>query len=443
MLKRSRLVPAFIVYLFFSLAAAAQTVTIVPAGPTTRTPIYVQALLTSCKEAPATVTIEGSVIKVNFETFTFCDPPFALTHTARIPGLLAPGQYRVEVTNGAFEGLWSTTFIVRNAEPQAFTAHPFAVPSTQLAPMKVRLVASTPLCTPGSSSCRVLVDGVEAVDERVDEEGNVWFTAPQHAPGLASVLVDNGPRALTVPNALYYFDRNAEPDVSIFERILFPMLTEVSGVNGSLFRTETSISNPKRWFVETYNEIVPFVCIDYPCGNRMAPGELVKFSGGDYPHGVALLTPRDAAPDLAFALRARDVSRKAEGFGTEIPVVRESEMYINRELALLGVPVSSGYRAKLRIYAFGPSAFGGPYAGIRLQHGGTNKTIGLTRTCSGTDCASTPYYAEYDLPAGNISRENVYVRTSDQTLVWAFVTVTNNSTQQITTITPQGKGGHR
>jgi hypothetical protein len=439
---RSFRVPALVVYLFFSLLAAAQTVTILPAGPTTRTPIYVQALLESCVDAPATVLIEGSVIKVNFETITFCDPPLSRTLTARIPGLLAPGQYRVEVTNGAFEGLWSTTFIVRNAEPQAFTAHPFAVPATVAAPIKVRLVAPEPLCTPGSSSCRVLVDGIDAADERVDEEGNVWFTAPQHAPGLASVRVDNGPRAITVPNALYYFDVNAAPDVSIFERILFPMLTEVSGVNGSLFRTETTISNPKRWFVETYNEIVPFVCIDYPCGERMSPGELVKFTGGEYPHGVALLTPRDAAPDLAFALRARDVSRKADGYGTELPVVRESEMYINRELALLGVPVSPGYRAKLRIYAFGAELFGGPHAGIRLQQAGTNTTVALTRTCSGHACASTPFYAEYDLPAGNLSRENVYVRTADQNLIWAFITVTNNNTQQITTITPQGKGGH-
>ena len=439
---RSIRVPALVLYLLFSLAAVAQIVTIVPAGPTTNTPIYVQAVVSSCNEAPATVQIDGSVIKVHFQTISFCDPPFSRVHTARIPGLLAAGRYTVEVTSNSHPGVWTTSFIVRNAEPQRFTAHPFAVPATQTAPIQVRLVASEQLCTPASSSCRVLVDGIDAVDERVDEQGNVWFTAPQHAPGLASVRVDNGPRSITVPNAVYYFDRNAAPDTSIFERILFPLLTEVSGINGSLFRTEASISNPKRWFVETYNEIVPFVCIDYPCGERMSPGELVQFTGGDYPHGVALLTPRDAAPDLSFALRARDVSRRAEGFGTEIPVVRESEMYLSRELALLGVPVSPGYRAKLRIYAFGPDPFGGAFAGLRFQNAGGHASVELKRTCSGNGCASTPFYGEYDLPAGNLARENVYVQGSDQLLVWAFITVTNNTTQQITTITPQGKGGH-
>ena len=435
---RSIRVPALILYLLFSLVAAAQAVTIFPAGPTTRTPIYVQATITSCIDAPATVTVEGFVIKVHFQTITFCDPPFSRLLTARIPGVLAAGQYRLEVTNNSHPATVTSSFIVRNEEPQAFTAHPFAVPA-QVPPIQIRLVASEPLCTPGSSSCRVLVDGIDAADERVDEEGNVWFTAPQHAPGLASIRVDNGPRAVTVPNAIYYFSRTAAPDLSVFERVLFPLLTEVSGANGSLFRTEAAISNPKRWFVETYNEIVPFVCIDYPCGERMSPGELVKFTGGEYPHGVALLTPRDASPDLSFALRARDVSRRAEGFGTEIPVVRESEMYLNREFALLGVPLSAGYRGKVRVYAFGPAQIGAS-ANVRFHDSGRNAPVPLQRTCSGDACASTPWYGEYDLPLG-APRENVYVRVPDHMLGWAFITITNNTTQQITTITPQGKGG--
>ena len=160
----------------------------------------------------------------------------------------------------------------------------------------------------------------------------------------------------------------------------------------------------------------------------------MKFSGGDYPRGVALLTPRDAAPELAFALRARDVSRQAEGYGTEIPVVRESEMYVNRPIALLGVPVSAGYRAKLRIYSFSPG-----HAGVTVQNG-TGVNVGLTRTCSGNACASTPWYGEYDLPAGTAPRVNVFVHAGAGP-AWAFITVTNNETQQITTITPQGKGG--
>lgn len=430
---RSFRVPALIVYLFFSLVAVAQSVTIFPAGPTTRTPVFVTALVQACDEPVPTVQVAGSVVKVHFDNRTFCDPPFFDFYTASIPGLLPAGEYRLEVSTNTTAAT-VTTFIVRNAEPQAFTAHPFAVPATQLAPIKVRLVSPEPLCTPNSTACRVSVDGVEAIDERVDEEGHVWFTAPQHAPGLASVTVDNGPRAITVPNALYYFSLNAAPDISIFERILFPTLTEISGANGSLFRTEVAISNPKRWFVETYNEIVPFVCIDYPCGNRMSPGELVKFSGGDYPRGVILLTPRDAAPELAFSLRARDVSRQAEGYGTEIPVVRESEMYVSRPIALLGVPVSSGYRAKLRIYSFSPG-----YVSVSVQND-TGVVVELDRTCSGKSCASTPWYAEYDLPPGTRPRVNIFVDAGIGP-AWAFITVTNNNTQQITTITPQGKGG--
>ncbi len=427
--------PPLLIFLFCSLATVAQPISINPAGPTSRTPIDVHVWVEACFEAPASVQVIGSTIKVQFNNTTFCDPPQILPHTVRVPGLLRAGLYAVEVRTNSSSAVRTLPFIVRHGEPQAFTAHPFAVPTTQSAPLTVRLVAAEPLCTVGGT-CRVEVDGVEAMDERVDDEGNVWFTAPPHAPGLVSVRVDNGPRSTVVPNALYYFSRSAPPEISVFERILFPVLTEIAGLNGSLFRTETAMSNPKRWLVENYNELVPFVCVDYPCGERLTPGEFVKLTGGEYPHGVMLLAPRSEAPELAFALRARDVSRKAEGFGTEIPVVRESEMFLNEDIALLGVPTSPGYRVKLRIYSFTPSS-----ARVRLQRAGGGQYVGLKRNCSGNACASTPFYAELDLPVGH-PRENVIVEPEAHALTWAFITVTNNVTQQITTITPQAKGGH-
>ncbi|HEX8618390.1 MAG TPA: hypothetical protein VF911_12450, partial [Thermoanaerobaculia bacterium] len=218
----------------------AQPVSIDPAGPTTRTPVYVNAWVEACFDAPASVQVIGSTVKVQFNNTTFCDPPLVRPQTVRVPRLLAAGQYVLEVRTNSSGAVRSLPFIVRNAEPQAFAAHPFAVPSHQLAPLTVRLVGSEPLCVAGGV-CRVEVGGAEATNERVDDEGAVWFTAPPHAPGLVSVRLDNGARSTVVPNALYYFSRTAPPDFSVFERILFPVLTQVSGLNGSLFRTETAI----------------------------------------------------------------------------------------------------------------------------------------------------------------------------------------------------------
>lgn len=443
MIRSSRIPALIAVYLLFAMTAGAQEVSfaVEPPGPTSRTPITIEASVVSCDEPSPTVQLLGDVIKVHFTNITFCDPPQLIPARVRIPGLLAPGQYRIDVTTAGNNAVVSRTIIVRNGEPQAITAHPFAVPNTLLAPISVRLVGNEPIC-PGSI-CRITVDNIDALHERSDDEGGVWFTPPQHAPGFADIRIDNGPRTITLPKAIYYFDRNAAANISLFERVLFPLLTEVPGVNGSRFLTETSILNPKRWFIENYNEIVPFVCIDYPCGERLSPGELVKFEGGEYPNGVALLVPRSEAANLSFALRARDVSRQAEGFGTEIPVVREAAMERNRPVMLLGVPVASGYRAKLRIYAFDPE---GSYARVRFR-GFINAevVVDLKRNCSGRTCASTPWYGEVDLPGasgvGGAGTFDVQIYGPYNALTWAFVTVTNNETQQITTIIPDAKGG--
>jgi hypothetical protein len=68
----------------------------------------------------------------------------------------------------------------------------------------------------------------------------------------------------------------------------------------------------------------------------------------------------------------------------------------------------------------------------------------MHRSCSGAaSCASTPWYAEIDLPVrGDDERANLYVTPpAGAGLAWAFATVTNNETQQVTVVTPDGKGG--
>ena len=433
-------VAVFALSLLFSVSALAQFAFVRPSGPTTRTPVTLVVFATCFYGKTPLTEVSGYRIRY-YVPPGMCDPPWPPERFEIPLGLLPAGEYRVEEAGRNEPAM---TFVVRDAEPRPLTVTPFAVPITQLAPIQARITGGNsqlePLCLQGGV-CRVWVDGVESANVRVDAEGHVWFVPPPGPRGLHSVAVENASLRREADNAIYYFDRNAPPDRSIFERVLFPLLTEVPGLNNSLWRTEATISNPLPAYVENYNEILPFLCIDYPCGERLAPGELVKFEGGDYPAGVALLAPWAESAKLSFGLRGRDVSRAAAGYGTEIPVVRESEMF-HEAMTMLEVPLQAGYRSKLRIYAFDSHYQGGSGAVVRIfRADGTfmTRSVEMDRDCTGRECHATPWYGELDLPS-DLGRADVYVKV-DAELAWSFISVTNNATQQVTLVTPDGRGG--
>ncbi|HEX8620055.1 MAG TPA: hypothetical protein VF911_20915, partial [Thermoanaerobaculia bacterium] len=249
---------------------------------------------------------------------------------------------------------------------------------------------------------------------------------PAHAPGFADVEISNGTETLVAKNAIYFFERNAPPDLAVFERVLLPVLFNARGANGSDWQTEALMSNRARWPIATY--------LDGTLTSRQTRGLNAQ---AQYLSGTAVLVPRAESEHLAFALRVRDVSRVAEGFGTEVPVVKEAGMF-RGTMTLLDVPLDPAYRVKLRIYAFGE--LGASTTG-RIRGFGT---FNMTRSCSGAaDCAMTPWYAEIDLPVTvEDARANLYVTPpAGASLAWAFASVTNNETQQVTIVTPDGTGG--
>jgi hypothetical protein len=208
--------------------------------------------------------------------------------------------------------------------------------------------------------------------------------------------------------------------------------------------SEASYLNPKPWAVETFASIVPIVCLVSPCGERIAPREHTSFTGKGYPHGVALLTPRPEANDLALSLRVRDVSRDSEGLGTEIPPVREKNMVRNTTMTLLSVPRDPRYRVKILMYAFEPFFFPNDQSWLLVVSGAggarTEQLIVKHRECP--TCVDLPAYLEFDLPSGAKDEvSTVYITPPQESFAWAFASVTNNATQQVTLVTPNGEGG--
>jgi hypothetical protein len=232
------------------------------------------------------------------------------------------------------------------------------------------------------------------------------------------------------------------------ERVLLPVLTPpVHGANGSEFHTELRIANNGE-----LDGICTVICTAPPPiviaiytlapGQESQPGDLL-LNGSP---GRFIYVPEDQVDSLSMNLRVFDVTHDAQNFGTEMPIVRENEFAINR-ISLVGVPTDARFRNTLRIYSdFAADALvtvgNQPPVRIRLERSGDGGLFpGLF---PGFPDISVPAYGVFtDFPVGT-SPVRVTIEAQSDFLsllpieipVWAFVTVTNNTTQAITTITP-------
>jgi hypothetical protein len=398
----------------FLLAAAtahARSIDIRPAAPTSATPLSVTITADvgdPCKPDPLNATIlrSGATITIDLGPRARVCPATTnpWTTTLEMPPVPA-GDYTVLV-NVDGQRYTRTRILVRDASPQ-FHVRPFAVtPGTRVMLEGIAIDARS----------EVFVDGVRA---RIEGDRVVM---PQHAPGLVEVRVGS------IPSMAYYLGGNDEPAGSLYERILFPILTRTAGAFGSRWTTETAIHNGNPWTVTTRNAVAPIVCVQPPCTEEYRPFETLRFDGGAFPRGVALLVPRDAVPRFSYSLRVRDTNREQDDFGSRIPVAREADFRTER-FPLLDVPLRENYRVRLRLYSFEPKS-----DRVDVSTAGAAHTVTLQ---PGADAAQ-PAFAEVDVTALFGTRGNVdlTIQPLSGTAVWAFATVTNNTTQRVTVIAP-------
>jgi hypothetical protein len=131
------------------------------------------------------------------------------------------------------------------------------------------------------------------------------------------------------------------------------------------------------------------------------------------------------------------MSRQAEALGAEIPVVREKDFF-GRPLELLNVPTDLRFRVALRVYDRGlPAAIG-----LTIYSFNTDESLVSTFLFPGRQ---NPAYvqisdliATYPQLAGKGPlRITLTPPIQGNPSLWAFVSVTNNETQHVTTISPQ------
>jgi len=435
----------FAVFLFLSVSAHAG-LSVFPPSPTTDTPVILRGV-DNCARRPAPeITRVGAEITVKLNgTLITCPGPFPpeLPFEVRL-GRLPAGRYHVTLLDGPTGEL---TFSVRNAEPTPYTLHPWAIPTNPGAvPVRVQIARTdfVSLCGIFCDQFRIQIGNGPVYRYAELGPGNM-LTVPSMPPGPVDVRITTVDGTFVLPSALYYYDPLAPADPFVFDRVLFPVFFNADGAFGSRWRSEAVTSNPNTWEVRPLNALDPVVCINPPCLDRFAPRERRKEATGGFPRGVALLVPRDDAETMAFSLRIRDISREADNLGVQVPVVRERDMFRNTAVTLLDVPLDSRYRTKVRVYVFPDPMYSEDPDLVVVRFRGITREqqfVPLSRSCSGNECDATPFYAEVDLAAGAQGEHaDVYVELPEGAFGWAFASVTNNATQQVTIVAPDGRGG--
>lgn len=219
------------------------------------------------------------------------------------------------------------------------------------------------------------------------------------------------------------------------DQYLLPVFIEpIQGAFGSEFRTELHGFNTGQnpldiWGLETTCRPSPPICnwltdaMVTLLPNETDIADYFAFQTGS--PGRFIEVPFEQAEDLSLSLRVYDTSRAAENFGTEIPVVHRSE-FRRKPFTLLDVPTDPRFRNTLRVYAHAETA-------VRVQFGNETHLLTLRPGAHVFD----PAYAQFTaFPTGTQPIRVTITPDPTGPAVWAFISVTNNETQHITTITP-------
>ena len=420
-----------IAFLVLAAAPAFSSFEFEPAAPTDQSYIVLhvaESWPSLCVPSSPRVSRAGSRIDVVWTAVAGPErclnrPNFWATKVAL--GLLEAGEYEIVLTAG--QPLATLSLVVADATPSV-TVEPGLVSSLVATEVRVSV--------PGRclfESVVVLVGG-SPVASRADLCSRI-VTLPAHPPGAVTVTVRIDEVEFTTVAAVRYIDPNATPDRALFERVLIPVLFNGPGAFGSQWATEVELLNrtamPLVW--------LPRVSESLPAVAYNATESLE--SAGNHLAGLVLFLPRGY--DVRFGAVFRDLSREASQWGTELPIVREGEF--EPTVVLLNVPFDSRYRLQLRVYGIEGFTFG---ARVSASQEGAllTKELAVQGACTVRDepCNSNqPAYGSMDLGgAFPLLTGRVQLTVSaapfDYTRrIWAFVTVTNNVTQQVTTITPQ------
>jgi len=285
----------------------------------------------------------------------------------------------------------------------------------------------------------VRFNGIEASMVRATNEGLV-ATVPALSEGVYDVAVVSPDGSLLT--ATQAFRATTRFDPTNYSRVLFPLVYDGPGAGGSQWRSENFVRNRAPVALDTIPSIYQSVFIGgfFPL-MAIPPHTQAAVPSESADNGFVLLVPRGLEPFVAYSSHVRDTSRAGENNGTEIRVVLERNTA--EEVVIVGIPSDARYRPKLRMYDIDGRE--GPVSvHIALANGATlldgSPILRRSFVCVTTPCEDVAFAAlDFTtalptLPAGGTV--DVTVTGDEGRRLWAFVSLTNNETQQVTTYSP-------
>jgi len=234
--------------------------------------------------------------------------------------------------------------------------------------------------------------------------------------------------------------------------VLIPTFFAGPGALGSQWNTQLTILNNSDNPLTSIPYI--YVCpIPEGCLGPIPAHASVSFTaapGFNFSTGFFYAVRSDELPQAVFGLRIFDRSQSAVDYGTEIPVVTAAA-FRESELQFLDVPADSRFRITLRVYAL-PGVtplvrvrafeepqplFGAPQPPSVLIG---EREFGLNPAAPGAVIHGPSLVVNDALGIQSANTDKRYRLTVQSATpgvpIWALVTVTNNQTQRVSTITP-------
>jgi hypothetical protein len=304
--------------------------------------------------------------------------------------------------------------------------------------------------------CPTLVAFGEVEVEPVEEsDTRLLVRTPPHAAGTVDVTVKvAGADDVVVPDG-FTFTLTTE---SAYEKVLIPIHLDevVPGANGSQWRSDFWIRNGGTesvtlapWPCVGAGPCPPVFPLTYPLGSGLSLHNLPPFSlvlDPDPNPSRILYVSEPGSQDVSFSLRVADISRGDDNAGTEIPVIRDEDA-LTTAAQLFSVPLDPRYRVLLRVYelAHVEARFRiNLYAQTEENGPATYSALVTATTAQTGEFRADAAYAQFDI-SDLLRLERTWpaavrvevVPQTPASRYWAFASITNNSTQLVTIVTPQ------
>ena len=288
-------------------------------------------------------------------------------------------------------------------------------------------------CDPQVGGPDVLFGGTRATSVQFIDSTTIDVVTPPVLTSTMSVTVKNYDCSspTTLQNA---FTFQGDPN-SAFDPVLFPLFNApAQGAYGSEFHTTVRISNKGGSTLSVYGISFNGPLDDPPRG-PFEPYNVASEESqpplSSQTTGRVLYVAKGSGKSLAASIRVTDVTKQASSFGVGVPAARLDDFDTN--LVFMGVPADSRFRCKLRLYSL-------RRGDVLVNVGMNGKLYQVYLKHFNDQDLFDPAYLEFndfpalfELPSGQTTFRISVVSGSP---IWGMVSVTNNETQQITTITP-------